>query len=635
MWAKLKKIVWEGRCVLIAAPTIATLTIGLRLTGLLQLLEWAAYDQFFSLRKPENVDSRIVIVAINEPDILEAGQWPIPDVMLADLLTKIRQQKPRAIGFDLFRPFPVQPGSKALIDVFKTTPNLIGVEKLVPDASGAVIAPPTVLAEQNQVAAIDFILDGDGKLRRSLISLKPPGSKTRLSLGAKLALMYLNPAIKFEVVDASKQVYKLGKLVLEPFEANDGGYVRSDSGGYQVLLNFRGAPGSFKTVSMTKVLRNEIAADVLRDKIVLIGSTAQSLRDFFITPYSKSVFAIPEPMTGVEIHANLTSQLISGALDGRLMIRVWDEPVEWLWVFGWSWLGAILGWVFRASRWTICVFILAGVSLLLVAFFLFLEGWWVPVVPPFLALAGSAISITGYIAVMEREDRYMMMGLFGRHVTPKIAEAIWQQREQLLKQGQIFGQKMTATVLFTDIKGFTSIAENIDPETLMLWLNEYMNAMAELVLEHEGVIDKYIGDAIMALFGVPVPRNTEAEVAEDALSAVSCALAMAERLIMLNADWKKRGLPTISMRVGIATGTVVAGSLGSIHRQDYTAIGDSVNVAARLESYDKSMGGNSRCRILISEDTYQYIKDQFYAEFLVRVSLKGRKQPIKIYQVPG
>jgi adenylate cyclase len=124
-------------------------------------------------------------------------------------------------------------------------------------------------------------------------------------------------------------------------------------------------------------------------------------------------------------------------------------------------------------------------------------------------------------------------------------------------------------------------------------------------------------------------------VAEDALSAVSCALAMAEKLIMLNADWKKRGLPTISMRVGIATGTVVAGSLGSIHRQDYTAIGDSVNVAARLESYDKSMGGNSRCRILISEDTYQYIKDQFYAEFLVRVSLKGRKQAIKIYQVPG
>ncbi|MCT7952491.1 adenylate/guanylate cyclase domain-containing protein [Ancylothrix sp. C2] len=635
MWAKLKKIVWEGRCVLIAAPTIAALTIGLRLTGLLQLLEWAAYDQFFRLRPPEPPDPRIVIVAINEPDILHAGQWPIPDAMLADLLIKINQQNPRAIGFDLFRPFPVQPGSKALIDVFKTTPNLIGVEKLVPDRYGAVIAPPAVLAQKNQVAAIDFILDGDGKLRRSLISLKPEGKKTKSSLGTKLALMYLNPDIKFEVLDAQKQVYQLGKIRLEPFEENDGGYVGSDSGGYQVLVNFRGAPGSFKTVSMTEVLKNEIPADTLRDKIVLIGSTAQSLRDFFITPFGKSVFAIPEPMTGVEVHANVTSQLISGALDGRSLIQVWDEPVEWLWVFGWSWVGAILGWGFRASRWTIYGLILAGGVLFAVTFFLFLGGWWVPVVPAFLTLAGSAIFITGYIAVMEREDRQMMMSLFGRHVSPKIAEAIWQQREQLLKQGQIFGQKMTATVLFTDIKGFTSIAENTDPETLMLWLNEYMNAMAELVLENEGVIDKYIGDAIMALFGVPVPRNTDAEVAEDALAAVSCALAMAERLRKLNQDWKKRGLPVICMRVGIATGTVVAGSLGSIHRQDYTAIGDSVNVAARLESYDKDIGKNSLCRILISEDTYQYIKEQFYAEFLARVSLKGRKQAIKIYQVPG
>jgi adenylate cyclase len=224
------------------------------------------------------------------------------------------------------------------------------------------------------------------------------------------------------------------------------------------------------------------------------------------------------------------------------------------------------------------------------------------------------------------------MNFFGRHVTPQIAEAIWRDRHQLLKEGYLRGRKMTATVLFTDLKGFSTTAELIDPETLMSWLNEYMDAMAELVLAHSGVVDKFIGDAIMAVFGVPMKRTTTDAIAEDAVAAVHCALAMADRLNRLNQRWKQQGRPQTAMRVGIATGKVVTGSLGSSRRLDYTTIGDTVNVAARLESYDKSIEGGV-CRILINEETHQYLQGKFPTRMIGRVLLKGREQPTAVYQV--
>jgi adenylate cyclase len=166
----------------------------------------------------------------------------------------------------------------------------------------------------------------------------------------------------------------------------------------------------------------------------------------------------------------------------------------------------------------------------------------------------------------------------------------------------------------------------------MCWLNEYMEAMSQLVLAHGGVVDKFIGDAVMAVFGVPIARTTEDAIANDAKAAVRCALEMGAALESLNCQWRLQGRPTVSMRVGIATGIVVTGSLGGIQRLDYTTIGDTVNIAARLESYDKSIDGGL-CRILINEETYRYIQDCFITELIGRVQLKGREQLTPIYQV--
>jgi adenylate cyclase len=225
-----------------------------------------------------------------------------------------------------------------------------------------------------------------------------------------------------------------------------------------------------------------------------------------------------------------------------------------------------------------------------------------------------------------------MMNLFGRYVSPKIAETIWHDRQQLLEKGRIKGRKMTVTVLFTDIKDFSTISERTDPEELMEWLNEYMDAMTEVVVAHGAVIDKFIGDAIMALFGVPLERETQAQINQDAEAAVRCAIEMGKALEILNQKWRGEGRPEIAMRVGIATGTAVTGSLGGKQRMDFTAIGDTVNIAARLESYDKSLDGGI-CRILISDVTYTCTEGLFPAQSIGSVQLKGREEPTHVYQI--
>ena len=639
MWKKIKQLVWEWRGVLITVPSVTGLTIALRCFGFLELSELTALDQFVRWRPVEPIDPRIVIVTVDDSDIKKAGQWPISDLVLAELITKINNQQPRAIGLDFFRDLPVKPGYKKLVKVFKSTPNLIGIEKVVGNAYGDSVPAPPILKELDKVAAADIPIDRDGKVRRVLLAVKPQNSKTTYGLAARLALIYLEAeGIKPRTIDANTGKLGLGKGIFTPLGKNYGGYVGVDAGGYQILFNSRSysCDGTlkkcriFQTISMTDVLEDRIPSDLMRDRIILIGSTAESLKDRFFISYSNSYLTAA---FGIEIHAHLISQILSAAMDGRPLIQVWDDSTEAIWIFLWSFVGATLGWYFLRIRWKLASILLAGGILTLVCYLAFLAGWWIPVVPPLLTLVGSGFAMIAYIAYVEHEDRQAVMKLFEQNVTPKIAQAVWSSRHQLLKEGRLIGQKMTATMLFTDLKGFTTITEHTDPETLMFWLNDYMNAMSEIVLEHDGVVDKFIGDAIMAVFGVPFPSNTPEEIKKDAIAAVSCALKMAAKLRSLNQQWQAQQRPTVAMRVGIATGIVVAGSLGSRQRLNYTTIGDSVNIAARLESFDKSLE-DSICRILIDEGNYQYIQGYFPTKFIGSVQLKGHDQPVKIYQIP-
>ncbi len=634
MWASIKRYLWDWRIIWLTAPSVAVIIILFRLTGWLQYWEWAVLDRFFLLRPPEPTDPRIVIVAIGDKDIKKLGRWPITDTTLAQLLTRVKQQKPIAIGLDLYRDYPVEPGYEKLVKLFETTPNLIGIERKG-GKNDVPVAPPPALAKLGQVGSNDILTDGDGKIRRGFLFFTIPEEDLAIeSLGLRLALTYLETKnIKPTAAATNPNYMQLGKGVFPIFEANDGSYVGADPAGYQILLNFRGPAGTIQTVPMTDVLNGNIPPDLLRDRIVFVGPTAESLKDFFLTPFSSASVTSPEKMAGVEIQANIASQVISSALEGRQGIQVWSDSLEYAWIVCWAFVGAILAWMLRSPRWAIAAMVTAEGSLLLGSYLAFAYwSWWIPVIPPSLALILAATVLTGYIANQEREDRQTVMNLFGRHVTPEIAAAIWRERDELLNEGRLPGRKMTATVLFTDLKDFSAITEKTDPETLMLWLNEYMEAMSRLVLEQGGIVDKFIGDSVMAVFGVPIARTTAHAIIEDATRAINCALAMATTLETLNLKWASQGRPTTSMRVGISTGTVVTGSLGGQQRLDYTTIGDSVNVASRLESYDKSLDGGI-CRILISEETYDLVQAKFSTKLIGTVQLRGREQPTKIYQV--
>jgi adenylate cyclase len=621
---KFKQPLWKKPQVSVIFLSVIALIFTLRSGGQLQFLEWMALDLFFRLRPAETVDSRLVMVSIDETDIKALNQWPMSDVQLVELLEKLKQLQPRVMGLDIYRDLPVPPGHQSLLNLFQSTPNLIGIEK-----AGGLVAPPATLKQLDQVGASDIILDDDGRVRRALLMVFDEEGYT-FSLPMKLALQYLElEEIHLEELDPQQGTLKLGEAVFQPLQSDDGGYVRADVGGYQFLINYR-APACqdcqiFNTVSMSDILNGDVDPDLIRNRIVIIGTTADSLKDTFFTPYSNTT-------SGIELHAQIASQILNAALNNRRLIHVLPNWIEGIWIIFWAVVSTVTSWIIIRIRWKLLSLYLTHSILLTIAYVAFLLGWWIPLIPPLLAMLVLQISVTVYKAYLEREDRQIVLNLLAQQMSPKIAHAVWNCRHQLLEAGHLIGQDLIATVLFTDIKGFSSITERTDSRTLMSWLNEYMNVMSQIVLDHNGVVDKFIGDAVMAVFGIPIPKTTPQEIQQDAIAAVRCALNMKMQLESLNQQWQQRGLPTATMRVGIATGWVIAGSLGGSRRQNYTTIGDTVNIAARLEAYNKWID-DGICRILISEATYQSVQDQFSIQLVGKVKLRGKENTVSVYQV--
>ena len=618
MWAKLKRQIWESRGVLIAAPSVAALVIALRLAGFLQPLEWASYDQFLRLRPKEPPDDRIVIVGITESDLQKVGRGIVPDILLAQLLEKIKQQQPIAIALDLYRDLPEEPGHQQLVRVYETTPNLIGIKKVVGDANGPAVNPPPQLLQRGQVSANDVLLDPDLKLRRGFLYLTAKDGNTIESLGLRLALIYLkNQGIEPKAAKVNPNYLQLGEAVFANFEKNDGGYVNADDRSYQILINYRGPQKSFKTVSMMDVLENRIPPDLLRDRIVLIGAIAESQKDFFSTPYS-----IPTRTAGVEIHANITSQILSAALDGRPLIKSWPDSLEYWWIFGWSLFGAILSWQWRHaggvakfSLRIVAIYILAVGSLFGIGYLALLQGVWIPVVPPAIAFFSSGIAITAYIARTAGEIRKT----FGRYLTDEVVANLLDSPEGF----KLGGERKKVTILISDLRGFSAISERLSPETVVSMLNIYLEVMVDIITSYQGTIDAFIGDGILVIFGAPTQREDDAE------RAVACAVAMQLAMDSVNDKNTSLCLPKLAMGIGLNTGEAVVGNIGSQKHAKYSVIGSHVNLAARIESY--TVGG----QILISQSTLKEVGSILQISREIQVQPKGFHEPIPLYDVRG
>ncbi|BAZ09649.1 putative Chase2 sensor protein [Calothrix sp. NIES-4071] len=386
-----------GRRWIFSITLIVTIAvIILRFSGILEGMELTTLDKFFQARPVAKVDSRILIVAIDESNIQQFGQYPMPDKVLAQALQTLRNYNPKAIGLDLYRDLPAPPGSEELIQIYRTTPNLIGVRKAIDNQ----IAPPPVLAELEQVGLADQMVDGDGKVRRALLSIRE-NDKITLGLGLKLAFRYLQ-ANGIPSNNLPDDKIKIGKTLLSPIKPNYGGYVRADAGGYQILLNFHGTQKQFQTVSIQEVLKNRVSPDLIRDRIVLIGATAESVNDLFHTPYSDSSYDNPKKMPGVVVHANITSSILSAALDGRPILKVWSRQVECLWILLWSGIGTLISWCLKPFK-NIIVFIMLTLGVLtLTTYLAFLLGWWIPTIPPIIALVVA--SVTQLITTAKRSE---------------------------------------------------------------------------------------------------------------------------------------------------------------------------------------------------------------------------------------
>ncbi len=421
--------------------SVASSVLLLRSCGLLQSLEWAALDQSFRLRPLEPTDERVVVVAIEEKD-LQKFKWPISDATITQLLKKLQASKPRAIGLDIYRDLTVEPGHGELVKAFESMPNLIGIEQLpaqdrqVPGSkqqerrgdtrntlqdsctSASVnvlkclsfksdgVLPAQVLSQRNQVGFNNVVLDADGKMRRRFLYAIKNG-KVEQSFALKLALIYLKAeGINPRPAESNSQYLQLNHAVFRRFQPDDGAYVGADDGGYQVLANFRHPGSKFRTVSMADVLSDRLPASLVRDRIVVIGSTAPSLNDFFYTSYSGSLIRrkTAQPTAGVELHANFVSQILSAATSGRPLIQTWSHLTEDLWIFAWAWVGAILSWRLQRPNRSALSILLAASSLIGSSYLaLIISGWWLPLVPSLLTLCGSGAVVTTYLAHLQQE----------------------------------------------------------------------------------------------------------------------------------------------------------------------------------------------------------------------------------------
>lgn len=619
---------------LVASALVFAALMALRITGNLEYLELAAYDWQIRMRPPaSDVTPRIVIVHVTENDISKLKEWPLSDAILAHSLAKLARYGPRAIIVDIYRDVPVPPGYEQLEEVLGRYKQIIGAMKF-PSPGTPGVAPPDALKGTEQVGFADIPVDSGGIVRRALLILDD-GKTVAYSMDLRAVLLYLHAAgIAVQGDPENPEHIRFGSTTFRPFESNDGGYVGADAGGYQFLIDYRDRKGVFSVLTLDQLLEGFFDPAILKDKVILMGVAAESVKDFFYTPYSRE-----NAVYGVTLHAHIVSQLLRAAIDGDKPIAVIADRIEALWIFLWCLLGGGLA-LLIPSAWRFALAAVAGLIVLTaIVQGLFVLGWWIPLVPPAFGWVASAALVMAYVSSQEKRQRANLMNLFSSYTSEKLATAIWEDREKFLSGGRPRPQKLTATAFFTDVASFTTVSEKLDPQMLMDWLSDFMDTVTPIVSESGGVILRFIGDSIMAVFGVPIARTSEAEIRQDAINAVECALAIQERLCEHNRGLQQRGLPLIGMRIGILTGPMVAGSLGSARRLEYNVHGDTVNTASRLESFDKEGFApdyfETPCRILVGEPTVKLVGDQFETKLLGEVRLKGKSEATPIYQVVG
>lgn len=657
--------------------------------AILEVFELKLYDQRLRWRGPISTTGQVTIVAIDEKSLAEVGQWPWSRILLAELIESISSFGPRAIGIDVIWSEPerrlgvldavlaegeqvaatrmIREIREELIGLVSKTPQLREFLKKLSEE----VHPDEVLAkaieESGRVVLGDFlfmkqeeipwnydpnnpsILISMTKSQYSIVRLPfgrqwevpllravgPKGNIEEIAKAAK-AIGYFNIVPDMDgVVRAVPLVVECGENLLAPLSVQtlrhggnpfswavevepfgivgikwSHGFIPTSEDGFMVI-NFRGKGGTFPRVSAVDVLKRSVPREVLEDKIVFIGAVATGIFDLRVTPLDS---ACP----GVEIHANIVDNILRGDFIQR---PGWAATVDLLVILlG----GAALGLVYPRLRPLIGALIMMLIFLAHLGLntkVLWESGFWLNAIYPSILIVASYLGVSTYGFIREEKEKRKIKGAFQVYVPPEVVHEIIRNPKTL----RLGGEQRVLTVLFSDIRGFTSISETMEPEGLVKLLNEYLTEMTQVVFNHEGTLDKYIGDAIMAIYGAPIFRE------DHPVRACRTALEMLEVMNGLREKWKTMGLPPLDIGIGINTGEMIVGNMGSTKRFDYTVMGDHVNLASRLEGLNKQYG----TRIILSEFTWREVKNDFLFRELDLVRVKGKKRPVRIYELLG
>ncbi|MFH2069654.1 MAG: adenylate/guanylate cyclase domain-containing protein [Elusimicrobiota bacterium] len=580
----------------ILISVIATLLVLiLTVFGVFRTWEHKFYDYKFILRGKIEPSRNIVIVGIDEDSLSRFGRWPWPRSILAVAIRNLKKAGATVVGTDIIFPEHSQDRNHdvAFASALRFSKSVVGAtffemapEKVIDVVDGQIqihevyerkLVLPVKLF-QNTYARLGFTNaypDDDGVLRGAQM-IDEYHDERYYSFNAEISALFTRK---------------------NPEELGIPAYI---------LANFRGGGKSYTRYSFSLIYDAAFPKTWVKDKIVLLGSVATGAFDHYPTPFDKMY-------PGVEFHATLIDNILV-----KDYIRPLPDTVTLLLVLL---FGVGIGYIGIKTKTQHGILSFSAVLIVyfIITMFLFSKyNVHMDFFSPTLSLVISYISLMGYRFRGEEKEKRWIKKTFSYYLSPSVINELTESPEKL----KLGGERKNLTVLFSDIRGFTTMSEKLKPEEIVGLLNEYLSSMTEVVFNYYGTLDKFIGDAIMAFWGAPVPQENHAQL------AVECALEMTLKLKALQEKWASQGKSIINIGIGINTGDMIVGNMGSNQRMDYTVIGDNVNLASRLETLTRQYNTN----IIISESTRQSVKDKIETKLLGDVKVKGKEKPVTIYE---
>jgi adenylate cyclase len=641
------------------------------------MIELKTYDLRFLSRGHLPPTPAVVMALIDEKSLDTEGRWPWPRSKMAALVDILSRDGAKVIGFDIGFLEPDENSQLGFIDQFGRTVDALEIKdaklahfidkskknadndlilaQAIKNSSATVvlgyffhmneadldyriepkeierqlqgISPskyPLIIYETQQTEVFPFIRAYAPESNLEIFTESaessgyfnvfpaPDGVVRRMPLLIQCGEDVFPPlalSCVWQYLDRPQLMIKVDRYGVEGIQIGEG-FIPTDESG-QLLINYLGPEKTFPHISISDILSGKVAKGTFRDKIVLVGATAEGIYDLRNTPFSPVY-------PGMEIHATVIDNILTQSF---LAKPNWSTTYDQLAIII---LGALIGIALPRMSALKGLFLATGLFFLHIftAQWLFVRSnVWLNIVYPLLAVAITYTALTVYHYMTEERERKKIKGAFKHYVAPIVIEEMLKEPERL----KLGGEEKVLTVLFSDLAGFTGYSERFSPHEMIKMLSEYFEQMTEQVFAYQGTLKEYVGDEMMAIFGAPLDQ------ADHAQRACAAALAMRDQLRALREDWAKMGRPPLRARTGVNSGPMLVGNLGSRYRFAYGALGDHVNLGSRLEGLNKTYG----TEILIGENTVQLVGDSFLMREVDQVRVKGREQPVRIYELLG